>query len=236
MFTGTLRKEQRDPTERCLVLISKVLPHLLSSQTQYVGFYTDVVCKMLDEKSGLYRVQLEGTYYNKTIHLSYIRHKIAQIFYKGKGFDHILRYMRQVQWMGAYRLRVLLHAYNDIKSKDDMFILFRDFIANSVLNISEDVMKKENSDQLIGLFTQLSESGLPTCVLEYILKCFNSSSVVVKLAGWELVQGVVEDAFTCRPFGYQYEVRNAGYKTINGVYTLLEETFPADRGDVPKYK
>ena len=138
--------------------------------------------------------------------------------------------------MGSYKLRVLLHAFNNVKVKDSVFISFRDFVAQSILKISEDTMKKENSDQLVGLFNQLTESGLPMVVLGYVLKCFNSSSVVVKLAGWDLVQDVVEDAFASRPFGKEYEVRNAGYKTINGVYSLLTETFPAERGDVPKYR
>ena len=196
----------------------------------------DVACKMLDIRNGLYRVQIENNYYNETIHLSYIRLKIIQIFHKHKGFDYVLDYMRQNDWVGSHKLRVFLHAFNNVKDKNNTYVSFRDFVAQSVLHINEDIMKKENSDQLVGLFNQLNESGLPMCVLEYVLKCFNSSSVVVKLAGWDLIQDVVEDAFASRPFGYEYEVRNAGYKTINGVYTLVPESFPAERGDVPKYK
>ena len=234
---GNLSKTQKDPTERCLMLIAKVLPHLLMTQSEYRDSYIEVVCKMLDTRGGLYRVQFQGTYYNETIHLSYIRIKVINIFHNNKGFEVVLDYLKQSEWLGAYKLKVLLNAFNDVKINDSIFVSFRDTIAQSVSTLSEDIMRKENSDQLVGLFKQLNSSGLSAnSWLEYILKCFKCSSVVVKLAGWDLVQDLVEDAFNTRPYGYEYEVRNAGYKTIDGIYTLLPETYPPDRGDVPKYR
>lgn len=55
----------------------------------------------------------------------------------------------------------------------------------------------------------------------------------MKLAGWELIQNVVDEALSTLPFGKTYEVKGAGTDIVNGIYEIVEETCLAD--DVPKY-
>ena len=76
---------------------------------------------------------------------------------------------------------------------------------------TEDVLKKENPDHLIPLVKDLLRFDIQAMkIMQFVLKYLQSSSVVVKLTGWDLLQVLIDEAMKNRPFGESYEVTGAG--------------------------
>jgi len=103
-------------------------------------------------------------------------------------------------------------------------------------------MKKESSDHIMSLFTLLSDSSggggshNHTQWLNYILKCLQSSSIVLKLIGWDLIQHLVEQAIHQRPFAKYLHLSNAGSPEVNGIYKIIPKETDYNPDESPKYK
>lgn len=105
-----------------------------------------------------------------------------------------------------------------------------------VVNLPDEVVKKENTDSLslviqsIGTlvsFLSLKELFQDRffifwfdCIVRYI----NSSSIVVKLFGWEQIAEIIQEVKSERPFATKFTVEEAGTTFVNGEYLIDPNT------------
>lgn len=113
-----------------------------------------------------------------------------------------------------------------------------------IVNLPDEVVKKENTESLSSVIqsigTLVSFLSLKDifhekyyifwfdCVVRYI----NSSSIVVKLFGWEQMADLIQDIKSERPLAPSFLVEGAGSPFVNGRYVLDPETV---NNDPPQY-
>lgn len=109
-----------------------------------------------------------------------------------------------------------------------------------VLHLPDEVVKKENTDCLSLLVQSIWSliSTLPTkdlyqerffafwfdCISKYI----HSSSIVVKLFGWEQLADIIQEVKGVRPFAESYIIEGAGTAFVNGEYHAVPKTLGDD--------
>lgn len=104
-----------------------------------------------------------------------------------------------------------------------------------LLALPDEQMKKESTEQLLilnrsigSLFSNLSHRGSPpknmdvffTFWFNNTIKFMNSSSLVFKLAAWEQLNEIIQEAKALRPIANSYLVEGAGTEFVNGEYVL----------------
>lgn len=107
-------------------------------------------------------------------------------------------------------------------------------IVHQVLNLSEEQLKKESHDFisqiLLGTcaFYRLQSDrvkcrGFYALWKEYTLKLLNSSSLVLKLSGWDQTNELIKEASATKPPPNRYRLYNAGSEEVNGVYNMYKK-------------
>ena len=107
-------------------------------------------------------------------------------------------------------------------------------MTKSLLSLSDEQLKRENTDSLHSLIGALGQvyqwlslnspsssggvSAFQTFWLDHTLKVINSGSLVLKLFGLDQVQELIRDAYYTRPLARSYRVNNAGNPIANGLY------------------
>jgi ubiquitin carboxyl-terminal hydrolase 9/24 len=143
-------------------------------------------------------------------------------------------------WCGSEVLQCILGIANgyeishsiDDRTRQELAIV----VMEKVVNLPDEVVKKENTDSLslviqsIGtLVSLLSLKDLFQdrffifwfdCIVRYI----NSSSIVVKLFGWEQMAEIIEEVKSERPFATKFTVEEAGTPFVNGEYLIDPRT------------
>jgi ubiquitin C-terminal hydrolase len=131
-----------------------------------------------------------------------------------------------------------------------------DVVMNSLLTMTEEQAKKENSDSVASLIRYI---GVAFCEdfekpeqivkaaafhqfwMKYAFRAVQSGSLVLKLFGWDQVNELVREAICTRPPVDAYEVVGAGTDYVNGkyVYSVTETdgsrryVKPSQSDDVP---
>ena len=106
------------------------------------------------------------------------------------------------------------------------------------MGMSEEQLKKESTDHMSHLITQLilpknSTMSADTRYqfwLQHTRKMMNCSSIVLKLYAWDQVNDIIREALNTKPFPLEYVVRGAGNHIVNGTYSACFAS-----GETPKY-
>ena len=179
------------------------------------------------------------------------RISLIQKFFKSSGFSKIREVLvnsgKNSKWMGADRLQVLLRAIACVdpsfKHEDSREI--RTEVMNQLLNLPDDVVKKEPVDVISSLINAIRPKSdadsfvkdFQTFWLEHTAKMMNCSSILLKLFAWEQMHDITREAARTRPTPSKYIVSNAGTDEVNGVYIKV----PVEKNDngsnkPPKYR
>lgn len=108
--------------------------------------------------------------------------------------------------------------------------------------LPDEIAKKESTDVLSELIQSIGigcnifpdSSKTPSPIIFYsfwfkcILKFMNSSSLVLKLFGWEQLSELLGVAKMNRPFASSYIVEGAGLSMVNGMYEVVPRSMEAD--------
>eukprot|EP01033_Poteriospumella_lacustris_P000104 gene104-67_t len=179
-----------------------------------------------------------------------VRIAVAKKFAEYRGFQKVVQALRMGDglWCGCDVLQCILGISNgydtslaiDEKVRQDLALV----VMEKIVNLPDEVVKKENTESLSSVIqsigTLVSFLSLKDifhekyyifwfdCVVRYI----NSSSIVVKLFGWEQMADLIQDIKSERPLAPSFLVEGAGSPFVNGRYVLDPETV---NNDPPQY-
>lgn len=173
-----------------------------------------------------------------------IRTQTARRFAEVKGFQLVCEViaMASVPWYGSELYLSLINVINlpeikllvDDKCKESIF----NGVMNKLAVIPDELLKKENTDMLgalvdiLGRKSNIGEEAQFRFSFQIIVKCIGSSSLVIKLFGWEQLGDLLSEAKSDRPSPSSYIVEDAGLDMINGTYHICPRT---NFNDPPQY-
>ncbi len=164
-------------------------------------------------------------------------------FLVGGGLSLIVKELSKNAWQGSENIYLLLVALSDCDTKDheaDVKQLVSN-IFKDMLILTEDEMKREPGEsvnQIVECMHNLAcgwgeewVSRVYSFSLELALKYIQSSSLPLRLIGWDMVPSRIERAIVDRPPARAYRVSGAGCPVANGLFV-----YAGMHGNMPKYR
>ena len=168
--------------------------------------------------------------WSQTAGFPQVRVMFTRKFADNHGFAHVLAVLKHPEqpWLGTEALAILLKALCEsiAQVQDQVREELIATVAKSLLTLSDEQLKRENTEHLNGLIralchahawtspTQPLEAGVEAGVLafqsfwlEHTLKVINCGSLVLKLFGWDQVQELIREAYQTRPYAVSYVIK-----------------------------
>lgn len=234
---GKLGTFERNTIDHSLEICLQILCHLLPSRPKLLI----VLGKIFDPFLIYYNGSKIGYTYSPGFpHMRIINGKK---FADMRGFILIHQVFQSEFWPGCDVLRPILKLVDApevaVLLDDHLRVEIARTVMAKLLSLSDEVAKKENTDILQEILRLLSsiwtsctpKAASPLAVhqhmtgfhkfwMGYISKLIRSSSLVLKLFGWEQVNDLILDAKAKRADAASFQVTGAGTTVVNGIYTL----------------
>ncbi len=164
-------------------------------------------------------------------------------FVGGGGLPLIVKVLSNSAWQGSENMYLILAALLDCDTRDheaDVKQLVSNIIKD-MLNLMEEDMKMEPTESMNDIvecmhnlaynWGQKWVARVYSFALGLALKYMESSSLPLRLIGWDMVPSLIELAVVDRPPARAYRVSGAGCPVANGLFV-----YAGMHGNVPKYR
>ena len=239
--------------KQCIVgSLRNVVPIIIQRLKDKDSTYIGVVALILNKNNTLYRdyrTSMGGQYWNKGSSSTDIRSEWIALFNRRGGFE-LLRQNTKIQlskqqiltsedakgvyWAGCERARILIESITE--DENHIQVATKQGICKDLLrhlsSLTQKQLKVESTEAVTGiieLIKHLLEASIlkPEFVFDAWLKLtdkyIHSTSLPLRLFGFEQVVGLLDVAKKLRPLPSAYIVRNAGTGAVNGTYVLQAE-------------
>lgn len=170
-----------------------------------------------------------------------VRMAVAKKFAELRGMEKVVQTLRSDSfWCGCDTLRCILGIVNafettasfEDRTRQDLAVV----IMEKMVNLPDELVKKENTDIVSSVIQNISilvsllslkdifQERFYVFWFDCIMRYINSSSIVVKLFGWEQLADIIAEVRSERPFSTSYTVEGAGTPFVNGQYLVDPNT------------
>lgn len=231
--TNKIESFERECIEKSCEIAIDIILSLLPDSCQYLK-----VLEKIFDSSCLYYCGFKGNWAGAQ-GFPAARINTIKRFADNNGFSLLLEYLTKSGcWPGADTMHLILlavyEACVDLKHLDAIMDSYIKYSMQTILSLNDEQVKEVTKAMklLVKGICKISQTQGKSSIsqslkthqiflLDHAVRMVNSSSFVVKLYGWELINDIIKEAVQTRPSADGYLLQGAGNEIANGMYKVV---------------